>query len=141
MPILLTLSIIGLAMMKKWGAALTAFTLSYAFAFNTFNIIYFGLSELNLINAVMNAIALILVFKNLSKNKFHQPHWQKRDKQTTLIPRPMLSSTFLPASDTEGNEDGYRIYVSEISSPCLVSRFSVNPILRVPILHYRTLLP
>ena len=71
MPILLTLSIIGLAMMKKWGAALTAFTLSYAFAFNTFNIIYFGLSGLNLISAVINALALVLVFKNIFKNRFH----------------------------------------------------------------------
>ena len=43
MLVLSLLSIIGLVLMKKWGAALAESTLSYAFAFNIFNIIYFEL--------------------------------------------------------------------------------------------------
>jgi hypothetical protein len=70
MLVLWVLSIVGLASMKKWGSALAAFTLSYAFAFNVFNVIYYYLYTLNGTSAVINAIALIVIFREIFSNKF-----------------------------------------------------------------------
>jgi len=70
MLVLWVLSIVGLAWMKKWGAALTAFTLSYAFAFNVFNVIYYYLYTLNGTSAIINAIALIVIFRKIFANRF-----------------------------------------------------------------------
>jgi hypothetical protein len=56
--------------MKKLGAALAAFTLSYAFAFNVFNVIYYYLYTLNGTSAIINAIALIVIFREIFSNKF-----------------------------------------------------------------------
>jgi len=36
--ILWALSVVGLSLMRKWGAALATFTLTYAFSFNAFNV-------------------------------------------------------------------------------------------------------
>jgi hypothetical protein len=57
--------------MKKWGAALTAITLSYAFAFNVYNVIYYYLYLVNGTSAIINAIALIVIFIEIFKSKFH----------------------------------------------------------------------
>ncbi len=70
MLVLWVISILGLALMKKWGAALSAFTFSYAFAFNTFNVIYYEIYLLNGTSAIVNAIAVIVIFTQIFKNKF-----------------------------------------------------------------------
>ncbi len=70
MLVLWVISIIGLALMKKWGAALSAFTFSYAFAFNTFNVIYYEIYLLNGTSAVVNAVAVIVIFIQIFKNRF-----------------------------------------------------------------------
>ncbi len=71
MLILLVISIAGLVLMKKWGAGLTAFTLSYAFAFNVFNVVYYKIYLLNGTSAIINAAAIVLIFKAIFDNKFH----------------------------------------------------------------------
>ncbi len=65
-------SIVGLALMKKWGGALVTFVLVYAFSFNAFNVIYFpNTSLLNGVSAVINAIAFIYMFASIYRNKFN----------------------------------------------------------------------
>jgi hypothetical protein len=71
MFVLWVLSIMGFALMKKWGAVLAAFTLSYAFAFNVFNVIYFYLYTLKGTSAIINGVALIVIFIEIFSNKFH----------------------------------------------------------------------
>jgi hypothetical protein len=69
--ILLILSVAstaGLLTMRKIGAALTIFTLIYAFAFNAFNIMYFQIYLLNGISAILNAVAIIYMFFSVFKN-------------------------------------------------------------------------
>ena len=61
----------GLTLIRKWGAALTTFTLIYAFAFNTFNVIYYALYLLNGTSAIINAVAIIYMFKNIFTKKFN----------------------------------------------------------------------
>lgn len=70
--ILWIVSIIGLATMRKAGAAFATFSLVYAFAFNAFNLIYFSPQAmlLNGISAIINAIAIIYMFRAISTNKF-----------------------------------------------------------------------
>jgi hypothetical protein len=63
-------SIVGLSLMRKWGAALTTFTLIYAFAFNTFNIIYYSIYLLNGLSAIINAIATVYIFKSIFASRF-----------------------------------------------------------------------
>jgi hypothetical protein len=70
MLILWVLSIVGLSLMRKWGAALTTFTLIYAFAFNTFNIIYYSIYLLNGLSAIINAIATVYIFKSIFASRF-----------------------------------------------------------------------
>ena len=70
MLVLWVLSIIGLLSMRKLGAALATFTLIYAFAFNTFNVIYFSIYLLNGTSAVINIIAVIYMFRIIFANKF-----------------------------------------------------------------------
>ncbi len=69
--ILWILSIIGLFSMRKIGAAITLFALTYAFSFNAFNVIYFTEARtLNSISAIINAIAIIYMFRSIFANKF-----------------------------------------------------------------------
>ncbi len=70
MLFLWVISILGLALMRKWGAALSAFTFSYAFAFNTFNVIYYEIYLLNGTSAIINAVAVIMIFIQIFKDKF-----------------------------------------------------------------------
>jgi phosphatidylglycerophosphatase A len=60
-------SIAGLVLAGKYGVALTTFTVIYAFSFNAFNLLYFGVSELNLVSAVVNALATVYLFSILLK--------------------------------------------------------------------------
>ncbi len=65
--ILMILSTVGLASMRRAGAFFATFSLSYSFAFNAFNVIYF--SEVRLLNgvsAVTNAVAIVYMY-TLSK--------------------------------------------------------------------------
>jgi hypothetical protein len=71
MLVLWVISIMVLVLMKKWGAALAAFTLSYAFAFNVFNVIYYYLCMVNGTSAIINAIAVIVIFIEIFSSKFH----------------------------------------------------------------------
>lgn len=59
--ILWVVSIAGLLFMKRYGLAVAAFAVIYAFSFNAFNLIYFGLSiaVLNGTSAIINAAAAI----------------------------------------------------------------------------------
>lgn len=70
MLVLSVMSIIGLALIRKSGAALTAFTLSYGFAFNVFNVIYYQIYLLNGTSAIINAIMIVLIFKTIFDDKF-----------------------------------------------------------------------
>jgi hypothetical protein len=69
--ILLVLSIAsigGLVFAGKYGLALTTFTVIYAFSFNAFNLLYFGVSQLNLVSALVNALATVFLFSTLIKS-------------------------------------------------------------------------
>jgi hypothetical protein len=69
--VLFILSTIGLLSIKKAGAALTLFTLIYAFSFNSFNVLYFPeVRLLNGISAVVNLAAIIYMFIIIFQNKF-----------------------------------------------------------------------
>jgi hypothetical protein len=64
-------SIVGLSLMRKIGAALTTFTLIYAFSFNAFNVIYYPqVFLLNGTSALINGIAIIYMFKSIFANSF-----------------------------------------------------------------------
>jgi hypothetical protein len=63
-------STVGMLLMKKYGAAFATFTLIYAFSFNAFNAIYFGLYLLNVPSAIINAVAAVYMFISIFKNKF-----------------------------------------------------------------------
>jgi hypothetical protein len=60
----------GMLLMKKYGAAIATFTLIYAFSFNAFNIIYFGLYVLNGPSAIINFVAAVYMFISIFQNKF-----------------------------------------------------------------------
>ncbi len=70
--ILSLVSIAGLASMRKAGVALATFSLTYAFAFNAFNVIYFHPTAtlLNGTSAIINGIAIVYLFKSILQNKF-----------------------------------------------------------------------
>lgn len=69
--VLFVLSIIGLLSMRKIGAAFTTFTLTYAFSFNAFNVIYFPETRvLNGASAILNAIAIAFMFKGIFSGRF-----------------------------------------------------------------------
>jgi|WetSurMetagenome_2_1015567.scaffolds.fasta_scaffold94395_2 hypothetical protein len=70
MLVLWVVSTLGVVLMKKWGAALAAFTLTYAFAFNVFNVIYYQIYLLNGISATINAVAAAYLFKTMFENKY-----------------------------------------------------------------------
>ena len=68
---LFVLSIIGLLSMRKIGAAFTTFTLTYAFSFNAFNVIYFPETRvLNGATSILNAIAIAFMFKGIFSGRF-----------------------------------------------------------------------
>ena len=68
---LFVLSTIGLLSMKKAGAALTLFTLIYAFSFNSFNILYFPeVRLLNGISAIVNLTAIVYMFISIFQGKY-----------------------------------------------------------------------
>jgi hypothetical protein len=70
--VLWIISIVGLATMRKDGAAFATFSLTYAFAFNAFNIIYFHPTAtlLNGTSAIINGIAIAYMFRGILQNKF-----------------------------------------------------------------------
>ncbi len=59
--VLWVVSAASLLFIKKYGEAISVFTLIYAFSFNAFNLLYFGLSItlLNGISAIINLVAAI----------------------------------------------------------------------------------
>ncbi len=70
--VLWIISIVGLATMRKAGAAFATFSLTYAFAFNAFNVIYFhpAATLLNGSSAIINCIATAYMFRSILQNKF-----------------------------------------------------------------------
>jgi hypothetical protein len=65
------LSIAGLMLERKWGAALVTFTFIYAFSFNAFNCIYFPpVRVLNGASALINAVAIVYMFQSIFANKY-----------------------------------------------------------------------
>jgi hypothetical protein len=69
--VLFILSTIGLLSMKKAGAAITLFTLIYAFSFNSFNAIYFSDARLlNGISAFVNLVAIAYMFISIFQSKY-----------------------------------------------------------------------
>jgi hypothetical protein len=71
--ILYILSIAGLISMRKLGAGFATFSLTYAFSFHAFNLIYYFASVylINGIAAIINAIAIVYMFRSIFKNKFN----------------------------------------------------------------------
>ena len=63
-------SLVGLFVVRKYGIALTTFTVIYAFSFNAFNLIYFGSSMLNGTSALINAVAATFLFATLMKSAY-----------------------------------------------------------------------
>jgi hypothetical protein len=69
--VLWIVSIAGLLSMRKIGAAITLFTLTYAFSFNIFNCIYYPeVIVLNGASAIINAAAITYMFKSIFQNKY-----------------------------------------------------------------------
>jgi hypothetical protein len=66
--ILWIVSTASLLFLKKYGLAIAVFTLIYAFSFNNFNLLYFGLSItlLNGISAIVNLAAAIYLLAILA---------------------------------------------------------------------------
>lgn len=69
--ILWIVSITSLFFMKRYGISVATFTLIYAFSFNAFNLIYFGLTIalLNGISAIINATAAIYLLINMVRDR------------------------------------------------------------------------
>ena len=61
--VLWILSIIGLISTRKWGAAVTIFTLCYTLSSSAGNVIYYMLCALNAPRVIINAAAIIYMFK------------------------------------------------------------------------------
>jgi len=55
--ILWIISTVSLLLLKKYGFAIAVFTVIYAFSFNAFNLLYFGLSI-----ALLNGLSVIINF-------------------------------------------------------------------------------
>jgi hypothetical protein len=68
--ILWVVSIAGLASTRKWGVALPAFTLTYTLSTSMNNIIYYSLWTINGPRVVINAIAIVYLFKSIFAGKF-----------------------------------------------------------------------
>ncbi len=69
--VLSVLSIVGLSSMRKLGAAVATFSLTYAFSFNAFNVIYYPqVALLNGTSAIINAAAIIYMFKSIFANRY-----------------------------------------------------------------------
>ena len=66
--ILWVVSTAGLLRTKRFGTAITIFTLIYAFSFNAFNLIYLGVYLLNGVSAVLNAVAFIYMLAVTVRN-------------------------------------------------------------------------
>jgi hypothetical protein len=69
--ILWVVSTVSLLFVKKYGPTIAVFTLIYAFSFNAFNLIYFGLSIalLNGLSAIINLGAAIYLLANMTSKK------------------------------------------------------------------------
>lgn len=69
--VLWVLSIGGLSLMRKLGAAVATFSLTYAFSFNAFNMIYFPEARLlNGTSLIINGIAIVYIFRSIFGNRF-----------------------------------------------------------------------
>ncbi len=69
--VLWVLSIVGLSLMRKLGAAVATFSLIYAFSFNAFNVIYFPEARvLNGTSLIINAIAIVYMFLSIFRNRY-----------------------------------------------------------------------
>jgi len=68
--ILWVASIADLASMRKCGAALPIFTLTYTLSTSMNNIIYYSLWAINGPRVVINAIAILYLFKSIFADKF-----------------------------------------------------------------------
>ena len=68
--VLWTVSIAGLALMRKTGAAVATFTLIYAFAFNLFNVLYYSIYLLNGTSAIINGVGTVYMFISIFANKY-----------------------------------------------------------------------
>lgn len=66
--VLWIVSAASLLLLKKYGLAIAAFAVIYAFSFNAFNLIYFGSSIelLNGISAIINSAAAIYLLISLA---------------------------------------------------------------------------
>jgi hypothetical protein len=65
----MVLSIVGLASTRRAGAFFATFTLTYASAFNAFNVIYFlEVGLLNGVSAAINAVAIVYMY--MASNRF-----------------------------------------------------------------------
>ena len=62
-------SIAGLLSMKKWGAALTTFTLIYTLSISVSIVIYYQI-WINVIRIIINAILTAYMFRSIFANKF-----------------------------------------------------------------------
>ena len=62
-------SILGLLSMKKWGAALTTFTLIYTLSISVSIVIYYQI-WINVIRIIINAILTAYMFRSIFANKF-----------------------------------------------------------------------
>ena len=67
--ILMAASTLGLFFARNIGLPLAAFTVTYAFAFNAFNLMYFGTQVLllNGTSAIINLLAAIFLYATIMK--------------------------------------------------------------------------
>ncbi len=67
--VLMLASIGSLFIVRKYGVAITAFVLTYAFSFNAFNLIYFDFSVLNTVSALLNIASVAFLFSLMLKKQ------------------------------------------------------------------------
>ncbi len=69
--VLWIVSAVSLLFIKKYGEAIATFAVIYAFSFNAFNLIYFGLPivVLNGTSAIINGAVAIYLFVRIANNK------------------------------------------------------------------------
>ena len=63
-------SITGLVSMRKWGVALATFTLCYTLSTSMGNIIYYGIWAVNAPRVIINAVAILYLFRSMFAGKF-----------------------------------------------------------------------
>jgi hypothetical protein len=63
-------SIVGLASLRKWGAALAVFTLIYTFSISTSILIYYQI-WLNALRVIVNGALIVYLFKSVFEGKFN----------------------------------------------------------------------